>query len=372
MRKQFVILTAAVLVTFAACKKDETTPTNENPAPSSYDSSAFNTNREAYNSTTANFNSMVTELRKGRIEGGIVSETALNNAYTAGTPTLKSITTTFYDGVLIGNNGWFAKAANASGAGVYNPDSAGSKGVLGGYLFDEDGFEPEQMIEKGMFGSTLVNEALKLLRNNPTLAQVDQALFLIGATPHFKSSSNTTKHGSAADRYFSTYIARRDKNDGNGFYTQFKNNFIKLQGAVKAGNNASRDEAVNAIADVLEKANAATIINYCHTSIANLSLTSLTDAQKGATLHAIAECHGFALGWKTLNGKKITDAQIDEIMNLLNAPVTGGGKPVVFLTDRVNQIGKLQTVITNLQGIYGFTAAQVEDFKKNWINEQNR
>ncbi len=372
MKKQIAIFTTAVLVTFTACKKEETKPNEENPAPTAYDSSGFNTNREAYATTATNFNGMVTELRKGRTVGGVVSETALNNFYTGGSPTLKSITSTYYDAQLIGSNGWFAKAANASGGGPFNPDSAGSQGAYGGYLFDADGFEPEQMIEKGMFGSTLVNEALKLLRNNPTLAQVDQALFLIGATPHFKSSSNTTKHGTAADRYFSVYIARRDKNDGNGFYNQFKNNFIKLQAAVKAGNNAARDEAVNAIADILEKANAATIINYCHTSISNLSLTELTEAQKGATLHAIAECHGFALGWKTLNGKKITDAQIDEIMNLLNAPVTGGGKPVVFLTDRVNQIGKLQTVITTLQGIYGFSASQVEDFKKNWINEQNR
>jgi hypothetical protein len=372
MKKKIANFSVMVLVAFTACKKEETKSIDKGSLVSAYDSLGFNTNRQAYATTAANFNDMVTELKKGRTIGGIVSETALNNFYTGGSPTLKSITSTFYNAQLIGSNGWFTKAANASGGGSFNPDSAGSQGAYGGYLFDADGFEPEQLIEKGMFGSTLINEALKLLRNNPTLAQVDQALFLIGATPHFKSSNNTNKHGTAADRFFATYIARRDKNDGNGFYTQFKNNFIKLQAAVKAGNNASVEEAVNAIADILEKANAATIINYCHTAVANLSLTSLTDAQKASTLHAIAECHGFALGWKTLTGKKITDAQIDEIMNLLNAPVTGGGKPVMFLTDRVNQISKLQTVITTLQGIYGFSNLQVEDFKKNWINEQNR
>jgi hypothetical protein len=73
-----------------------------------------------------------------------------------------------------------------------------------------------------------------------------------------------------------------------------------------------------------------------------------------------------------LVNKNITDTQIDEILELLNAPVSGNGKPALFITDRVNQIQKLQSIINKIQQIYGFTNVEIEDFKKNWIAEQNR
>ncbi|MFN4082522.1 MAG: hypothetical protein ACK4K9_02720 [Bacteroidia bacterium] len=368
MKKQFAVY-AIILMAITACKKIEDKKDEDNQ-PLVYDSVNFNNNIQPFLELSQSFNAIVNEVKKGRTSAE-VSETALINAYITGTPTLQSITTSFYNNMLMGSSGWFSIAAKSSGS-TFHPDTPGSKGSFGGYMFDENGFEPEQMIEKGMFGSTLTNKALELLRNNPTLAQVDQALFLFGSNPSFKNSGNTTKHGSNADRYLANYIARRDRNNGNGYYSKFKKNFIKLQEAVKAGKTSERDEAVAAIAEIAEKANAATIINYCYASISNLSQTNLTDAQKAATIHAIGECHGFTLGWKTVNGKKITDAQIDEIMNLLNAPVTGGGKPLLFITDRLNQIVKLQMVISNLQNIYGFRNVDLEEFKNNWVAVQDR
>jgi hypothetical protein len=187
-------------------------------------------------------------------------------------------------------------------------------------------------------------------------------------------NSSAAKHGAAADKYMAVYAARRDKNAGNGIYAQIRFNFIKLQAALKAGEayQNEKNEAIAAIISNMEKANFATVINYCQTSIANLSLTSLTDIQKAATLHAIGECIGFTMGYKGIQNKKITDAQIDEILVMLNAPATGGGKPALFITDRVNQIQKLELIINKIQQIYAFSDSDVNDFKKNWIAEQNR
>jgi hypothetical protein len=377
MKKLLPILAFAAITAVSSCKKDDDINNDNNnqsglQVPASYDSSNYATNIAAIGSVRTNFDAVITEVRKGRT-GGNVSAATMISAYNAGTPSLKSLNTTYFDNILTGPQNWFMRAQTASGS-VYNPDSAGSAGAFGGYMFDSAGFEPEQIIEKGMFGATLVNEAYRLLSGNPTLAQIDQALHIIGANPHFRGSNNASKHGAAADRYFSVYVARRDKNDGNGFYSQMKFNFIKLQAAVKSGSqyNRERDEAIAAIKDILERANAATIINYCHTSISLLSQTTVTDAQRASALHAIGECHGFAWGWKTIASKRITDSQIDEIMELLNAPVGGGGRPVLFLTDRVNQINKLQQIITKVQAIYGFTNAQVEDFRSNWIVVQDR
>jgi hypothetical protein len=377
-----LFLSFLALVVVSSCSKDEDT-NNNNPVPNPdkpalvvpayYDSINYPTTTAFVQPIRTHLDAIVTEVKRGRTPGQKVSATAMKTSFAASLPSLESITIPAYAALLTKADGWLDKAEKASG-NTYHPDSTSTMGgTFGGYLFDENGFEPEQMIEKGLFGAALSKSVFDLL-NNPSLDQVDQAVHIIGATPHFKSS-NAIKHGSAADKYLSTYVARRDKNDGNGLYSQMRFNFIKLKAAVKAGANYNkeRDEAITAIRLILEQANFATVINYCHTSIANLSKTSITDAEKAATLHAIGECHGFALGWKGIAGKKITDAQIDEIMELLNAPVAGGGKPSLFITDRTPaQIGKLQQVIIKVQAIYGFTTAQIEDFKKNWVAEQSR
>ena len=43
-----------------------------------------------------------------------------------------------------------------------------------------------------------------------------------------------------------------------------------------------------------------------------------------------------------------------------------------YVTEPVASITKLQTVFAKIQAVYGFTAAEMEDFKKNWIAEQGR
>jgi hypothetical protein len=376
MKKQYLLLFMIAFATsFVACKKDETSTENKSLViPSAYDSTNFIWNLGDLISFRQNFDAMVNEAKKGRVSGQTVSGVAIQNAFQAGDLSIAAVTNSVFSGKLFGSNndGWFNKIEQVSGK-TYHVDSANNTGgTFGGYLFDENGFEPEQIIEKGLFGAALANYAQTLLKS-PGLAEVDQALYVLGFTTHFVNSSDA-KHGSAADKYLAVYVARRDKNDGNGLYSNTRFNFIKLQAALKAGETYQneKNEAIAAILLNMEKANFATVVNYCHTSIANLSQTTLTDAQKANTLHAIGECIGFTMGYKGLVNNKITDAQIDEILTLLNAPATGGGKPALFITDRVNQIQKLELIINKIQQIYAFSDSDVNDFKKNWIVEQNR
>ncbi len=374
MKKQSLLLIImAFAMVFTACKKEETnTGKSALTIPSAYDSTNFIANLGDLISFRNHFDAMVNEAKKGRVTGQNASATNMANSFKAGTISIESFTIPAFASLLLGENAWFKELEKASGTTYHVDSSSVQGGTFGGYLFDENGFEPEQIIEKGLFGAALVNHAHSLLKS-PRLAEVDQALYVLGLTPHFVNS-NAAKYGSASDKYLAVYAARRDKNEGNGLYGNTRYNFIKLQAALKAGEayQVEKNEAIAAIISNMEKANFATVINYCHTSIANLSQTTLTDAQKAATLHAIGECIGFTMGYKGLLNKKITDAQIDEILTLLNAPTTGGGKPALFITDRVNQISKLQLIISNLQQIYSFTDAEVEDFKKNWVAEQNR
>lgn len=368
-KKNSILVAVLALFALSSCTEEKEKEQDLMPGlsiPSFYDSTNYNTNVASLAEVRTKFDALVTEIKKGRISGTTVTESAINGFYS---PTVSQLTTAHYNTILTSNSGWFKQLAEASG-NTFNPDSTTTQGgTFGGYLFNEDGFEPEQMIEKGLFGAALSNHAISLISNNPTLEKIDQAIYVFGATPHFKSS-NAAKHGSGADKYLAVYMARRDKNDGNGIYTAMMKNFIKLQAAVKGGSafNAQRDAAATEIKLAFEKANFATVINYCQSSLAKLSATTVSDADKAGSLHSIGECLGFVQGWKSVQGKKITDAEIDELYTLLN----GNSKPLNFITDRVNEVNKLQLTINKIQTIYGFSAAEIEDFKKNWVAEQNR
>lgn len=343
--------------------------------PTTYDASAYQTNTTAHYAVRAQLDAFINEAKKGRVAGVAVDAGVLNQLYVAGNPSLKSLTTTYYDGRLSGAGGWIQALSDASG-GAYTPGApSGQGGVYSGYLFDENGLEPEQLLEKGLFGAALYHHAITLMQGDITPATADQLVAIFGAHPDFP---NTPTAGKATnpDKFAANYAARRDKNDGLGLYSQAKNALIKLQAAVKAGAdyNEERDEALTAFRETWEKVNFATVINYCFSVISRLSATNPSDSDKANALHAYGECVGFVHGWRTLpqSYRLITDAEIDALLVLLNAPYDGTPTSYTFATDPVNQLPKLTQVIQQIKTKYGFTDQEVEDFKQNWVAVQGR
>ncbi len=354
-----------------SCKKDKKTL----EIPATYDASAYQVNTTNQYAVRDQLDAFISEAKKGRTAGVVVDAAVLNQLYTAGNPSLKSLTTAYYDGRLSDTNGWIQELSNASG-GAYTPGTpTGQGGVFAGYLFDENGLEPEQLLEKGLFGAALYHHAITLMQGDITAATVDQLVAIFGAHPDFP---NTPTAGKATnpDKFVANYAARRDKNDGQGLYTQTKNAFIKLQAAVNAGADyhAERDEALATLRLNWEKTNFATVVNYCHSVISRMSATNPTDSDKANALHAYGECVGFVHGWRTLPQayRSITDAEIDEILVLLNAPYNSVPTSYTFATDPVNQLSKLTQVIQKIKTKYGFSDQEIEDFKQNWVAVQGR
>jgi hypothetical protein len=381
MKAKYVFLMAiSAMFLVSSCKKKKKEEETKMPLeiPSSYDGSTFINNTGTQTSLINQLTALTDEAKRGRNSANSVSRSALESLFAAGTPSLSVEITNYYKGKLEGNGGWFDELAKASGNTwtPQAPDGTSQGGVYGGYLFDEYGVEIEQLVEKGQFNATLYNHAIKLMSGPITEATVDQLLAIFGAKPAFTNSGSNNVTADVRDRAMANYGARRDKNDGTGMYSQIKTAFITLQAAVKAGDkyNEERDKALKDIQLLWEKINAATIINYCHSPIAALSQTSPTEAQIGGALHAIGEGIGFIQGYRTINSsyRKITDAQIDEILTLFNAPATGTASVYKFATDSANELPKLQQAITKLQAIYGFTNQEVEEFKNNWVTLQNR
>ena len=361
-----------------SCKKKDT-PRPDLQIPANYDGTNFASNAATQQNVLSQLTALAAEAQRGRNATNTLAKTDLDNLFSAGNPSLANVITTYFRGRLEGSGGWFDEIAKASG-NTYTPapPSGGQGGVFGGYLFDENGLEIEQLIEKGQFGATLYKHATDLIAaGNFTEATIDQMLAIFGATPNFSNSGSNNVAADVRDRAMANYAARRsDINDNNSLYVQMKNQFIKLQAAIRAGAayNKERDEAIAAIKLTWEKINAATVINYCHSTIATLSQTNPSDAQKGSALHALGEAIGFIHGFRTIpqSHKKITDTQIDELLTLFNAPQNGTPTCYLFVSDALNQLPKLSQAINKLKEIYGFSDAEIETFKINWVNQQGR
>ncbi len=369
---------ALFLILFGAaglysCKDDsKDRPTPALAIPKAYDAANFSANTTAQKSITSQLKTLVDTLKLGRVQTRTLRESVLLSLYDG--TNLKASTSAYYDSKI---PSWLSEAAAASGK-TYKPEaptSGSMGGVLGGYLFNRYGLEIEQVVEKGLFGAALVRTAFNLLDTKPLTPQaLDQALAILGGNPTFPNTS-TAAPGRIPDAFFMVYLARRsDTSNLNSLYNQVKNNFIKAQAAAKAGPAYSADAlaATSAIKLAIEKANAGTVINYCKSVIKTLSQTSPTDAQKGSALHALSEAIGFIHGWKTLSGKVITDKEIDEILALMNAPVGESPSCYLFVSEAFTNLPKLQQVIDKLKVVYSFSAAEIESFDKNWVNEQKR
>ncbi len=348
---------------------DVTFPTLEIPA--TYESANYTSNAVAELTLRSNLSNLSSTMKVGR-SGATVNESELLTAFNVGNPSLKSVTTSYYAEKI---PNWLGQLAQASG-GTFDPSAApaGNGGVYGGYLFDENGLEIEQVVEKGLFGAALYNHALTIIKgNNITSADIDRLVAVFGAHPSFKNSDAAEQN---KDIFAAKYAARRDKNDGYGLYNSIKINLITAKAAIEKGQNYNqdRDKALSDFRYNWEKSNMATVINYLLSTISKLNDSNASDADKASALHAYSETVGFMHGWKGVsqNDKAISDADIDQILEYMNVPTNGNPTSYMFVTDSFNQLPKLQLAIDRLQEIYQFTDQDIIDFEYNWVSEQGR
>jgi hypothetical protein len=372
LNRRIIVLGFCCFIGFS-CKKDEDVK-NAFVLPSLYDPSGFAANSTNQVSVLSQMEGVVGEIERCQTVGATTSYQALLDLYNIGSPKLSTIGNADFDLKIKAENGWLRKAALASGNSYSPIDTNGKGGVFGGYLFDESGVDIAELVEKTMFGSVIFNHATDLLAGQISNATADQLLAIMGGNPTFPntSSSKTT----VPDAFMSKYIARRDRNDGNGLYSQMKTSLIKLKAAVKGGSDfeVERDDAVVAIRLIWEKAMAASIVNYCKTVQSILSNANLTDDQKASSLHSLTEAIGFTYGLKgiAVGRKVITDAQISQLLVLFNYSETGKSNCYRFANQPLKELPKLDQAVSLIKSIYRFTDQEISDFSKNWITEQGR
>ena len=360
--KYRALLLAACTLLLAACSTDPTTPLE---VSSRYDASSYAANAAQETTLRADLSALVTLIKTGRTQGTKVDEsqlTALASALPLGA----------YAAVV---NASIPELAKASG-GSYDPRKSvaenGQGGVYGGYLFDETGLEFEQVIEKGLFGAMLYPKAVALMTADATSADVDRILALYGADPSFPNSDKVA----TPDRLLAAYAARRDKNDGNGVYTTIAAAFRKAKAAAAAGSdyNAEKLDAFTTIRTTWERALMATVVNYLLTGITTFSSTSPTDAAIASALHACGEAIGFCYGMSAVPQaqRRITDTEIQSLAALMQYAPPTGSTMYRLVTEPVTAVAQLQEAVQKIATIYGYSASDIEDFRSNWVNVQQR
>jgi hypothetical protein len=366
--------------TMTSCEKDEEViPLPDVPAltiPGIYELAGYTNNTTTEYSIRSQMSALSTYMKTAEVLGVEITLEELNNKFSnSGNPSLADITDAYYKNLV--ENSLFPELASSSGNAFdpMNGATATEGGVYGARLFNRRAKETLQEIEKGLFEAAFYNYFINLTQGTIDVAAVDRMVAIYGAHPNFPNT-NTAANTSTPDQFIALYAARRDKNDGNGLYTKTRDQFIRLRAAVAAGSafNEDRDAAIANLKLLIEKSIMATAANYGITGQMKLSSTAPAPLVISGGLHDLGEAVGFIHGFKSVpqQHRRITDAQIDELLELLLAPAGTEGEQYRFVTEPVATLPSIDTYLDIIQDTYGFSDQEMADFEFNWIQVNGR
>ncbi len=242
---------------------------------------------------------------------------------------------------------WMDQLAAASLSNT-NAASSGQAGVLttgtSTYLFDQNGVEYAQLIEKGIMGAVFMYQALNVYFStdemsvdnstpvDPSIGEYftlmehhfDEAFGYFGVQPNFPTSIPVD--------FWGKYCNSADGSlNSNG---DMMTNFKKGRAALSAGIYADRDAAIVAIQNEWEAIAAHHAINYLNQAIASFG----TDNAK--FLHTLSEAYAFAwvLRYAPDATRNISQSEHAAIMALF---------PTNFWTASLSDLNAIKTAVEN-------------------------
>ena len=288
------------------------------------------------------------------------SAAEIRMTFDQGTPSLRSITVPYQAGRFDELFTLFA----ASAGNMYRPTEPppATGGQLGINIYSKEGLDIRQAIEKTMFAATFYYYATTLMKGTVTPATIDRIIAIYGSHPSFGTNDAVASN---MDIWGSIYVRRRSNPRApapGGFYTQIRDNFIIAQAAAGGGPAcaAALQTALRNIRENWEKGLLATSLNY-----ANDTKDKLAQLMVEPSLHGLGEGAGFARGFLMIPAadRRITDAQLEEILGLYGQPSSGPVTVYKFVTESAQQMPKLDQIVLRIKAAYGFSDAEVESFK---------
>jgi hypothetical protein len=306
------VIVLSLIFSIQSCKKE----TTAYDVPTTYNFTNVDYSGQTYR--LAMLTELSAEMKKANTSGVSVSAQLLKDMYantnnpfsndtlnTSGKK-LKDKTLTTEQAVI---EGYLDAHATAS-----QSVTAGSNGVAGvvqvgtaKYLFDGNGLEYTQLVEKGLFGSLIYYQiAAVYLGTDKMGTQValadrqhhwDEAFGYFGVPVDFPT--NTT-----GNKFIGKYC--NDRNTLLGTNAAIMNAYLKGRAALNNGDETTVTEQISIIRENIEKVLAGTAIHYINEALAGVS----NDAVRN---HTLSEGLAFARALKFSPVKKITDAQLAQI-----------------------------------------------------------
>lgn len=340
--------------------------------PATYASAAYDTNAAVELQLRKQFDAFLQPMKDAETaftnvaDGGAppapIGKPQLNALYSTGTPSIRSISTPFYQGKV---DVWLQEYEDAFKDAEYapvDPPLAGDKGgVYGKWIFNARGVDLRQAMEKGTYISGFYNHAIAVTAAGaPTEATIDRLVAAFGAHPTFPGDPAAAQN---KDVNSASYAARRSRDpNATGPYVKIKAALIKAKASIAVGEkcNQDRDAALKVFFSEWERSNYATVVFYFNDIIKKLGAVD-----SSVSMHSYGECLGFIGGFRDVPqaSRIITDAQIDGLLQTALAPNGGSTDGYKIHTSSGAAGAALQQVISDIKGIYGFTDAEINAFK---------
>ncbi|MFK7807558.1 MAG: DUF4856 domain-containing protein [Saprospiraceae bacterium] len=203
---------------------------------------------------------------------------------------------------------------------------AGAEGVSGviesadgakAYLVGADGLDHAQVIEKGLMGALIYYQATgvymepgKIDTDNETVEEgkgtsmehaFDEAFGYFGVQKDFPTNSDNLA-------FWGSYSNKR--NEMLGSNQKMMDAFLKGRAAISNNDLTSRDEAIETLRIEWELISVGTALHYLNDGIANFGDMAIRS-------HGVSEAVGFIYSLQFNPAKKITNAQVDELLELI-------------------------------------------------------
>lgn len=332
--KKLTLLTALFsAVAFTACQPDEKTETSSPAAPSTYSFTRNGESTVAYSGQEeriAMLNAIGTELAKVNTNGTVDAQQLKdmfanqNGAFASEgySKQLKNKCASEQDAAFY--EAWFEKTDSISK--LQATAANGQAGLLlkegstSGYLFDENGIEPRQIILKGLMGSVFYYQTVEHYLSVKILADdnenildgknytemehhYDEGFGYLGIATDL-SNSDTDPKDQTRVNFWGEYVVKRhiasDAYNMPGVNERLLTALIKGRHAIVLKQYDTRDEAIGEIATIMEQ--------VC----ANNALSYLADAKDDTDiakrLHHLSEAIGFMIAMEGHRDGAISEA----------------------------------------------------------------
>lgn len=338
MQIQRGILATAVALSLFSCTK-ETIETKKTSAPETY-----NFENASYSGQISRLNMLeelsatMKEANKGNhVESSVLKNMYANTNYTwksapfsAAQPTkqLKNKTFTNFQTQVESYMDLLdtisqGQVASSGVAGLSTSNDGNKK-----YVFDKNGFEPIQLIEKGIMGACFYFQGTSNYLSEEKLFSADNTeneegknytkmqhywdeAFGYTAIPATMTTENASElKSNGALRFYSKYLLKAEAGGLKTVNKIMKDGFIAGRVAIDNKNYNDRNKAITVIQKNWELINVASALHYLNGSIDKFADNTLRN-------HQLSEAYAFINALRYNSKKSISDQEIDAVLNKL-------------------------------------------------------